>query len=97
MTERQASYTPSAPYIRPDHIHIQRWQTGYTCCLMTDKRTYRLFGEDLEGLWKQITEITGVIQPVIEVDANKPCDFCVDEDAVIYPFCPRCGRNVHSA
>jgi len=54
MTEPQ--YTPAAPYIHPDYIGIQRWGTGYTCCLMTDRVTYRLFDERLKGLWKQIND-----------------------------------------
>ena len=41
----------------PDHIHIQKWDTGYTCCLMTERKTYRLFDELLDGLWAQIKEI----------------------------------------
>lgn len=58
MTETQTKYGAFTPYNTqdPDMITIQRWNTGFTACVMTDKKTYRLFNSDLDNLWIQITD-----------------------------------------
>lgn len=35
---------------------VQRCGDGYTACVMTDRKTYRLFNYDLEGLWLDIND-----------------------------------------
>ena len=58
MTENQVGYATFAPYnshyFAQDYIRIQKWGDGYTACIMTEKRTRRLFNYDLDGLWIDI-------------------------------------------
>ena len=58
MTETQTGYGKFTPYNTqdPDFIRIQRWNTGFTACVMTDKKTYRLFNSDLDNLWTDIKD-----------------------------------------
>lgn len=58
MTETQSPYGKFTPYNTHDQdlIRIQRWNTGYTACVMTDKKTYRLFNSDLDNLWVDIKD-----------------------------------------
>lgn len=61
MTETQTGFASFSPYnshyFASDYIRIQRWGDGYTAVVMTDKRTYRLFDSDIDGLWQQIREV----------------------------------------
>ena len=56
MTETQLGYGEFTPYntCDPDFIRIQRWNGGYTAVVMTDRKTYRLFNNDLDNLWIDI-------------------------------------------
>ena len=58
MTETQLGYGKFTPYNTkdPDYITIQRWHTGFTACVMTERKTYRLFNSDLNNLWIDIME-----------------------------------------
>ena len=58
MTEAQTQYGKFTPYNtqEPDYIRIQRWHTGFTACVMTERKTYRLFNSDLDKLWIEIQD-----------------------------------------
>jgi len=66
MTETQTGFASFSPYnshyFAQDYIRIQRWAGGYTACVMTDRKTYRLFHHNIDGLWKQIKGVINAEQ-----------------------------------
>ncbi|MFA5324158.1 MAG: hypothetical protein WC373_15905 [Smithella sp.] len=56
MTEPQSKYGIIPEKRKPKPPMVQKWSTGYTAVVETEKKTYRLFNSDYDKLWIDIRD-----------------------------------------